>query len=210
MALFEALIQGVRERARQKDISRLQKAKEMLELQRYLQSVGRGHSTRELAYLTDISQSTVTGQLAIAQALTDEALGRVGVTPEEIGHLCHGELLRIAKLPAYLRTAPLRQAARARLAEPVARGSTLVQRASSVREQRRASAYARMRDEGRFHVQVDAPVTELSRNQAYDFLDDMLPAVANLAEIVMGSSKSYYIGVTGNGGILVYLGPQGS
>lgn len=208
MGLLEAVVQGVKERAQRRDLARLQKARDMLEFQTYLRSSRRAHSTRDLAALVGVSQSTVAGQLTIAGALTEEYLERIGIAAEEIGHLSHGELLRVAKLPAYLRASPLRQAARAAAAEPAVIASGRSMGKGGVREARRAAAYRRMRDEGEFVLAVPQPTVDLSRQQAFDYLDDALPAVANLAEIVMGSNRTYYIGLTGNGGILVYLRPQ--
>jgi hypothetical protein len=208
MGLFEAVVEGVRERAQRKDLSRWQKAQEMLELQNYLRGVQRAYSTRDLASLTGVSQSTISGQLTVAQALSEQALRAVGVSPEDIADLSQGELLRIAKLPTYLRRGPLRQAARSRSAEVQALTALVSHRKPGLREQKRAAAYQRMRDEGRFLLEIPEPVGGLSRAQAADYLDDVLPAVANVAEVVMERPDSYYIAVTGNGGILVYLGAR--
>jgi hypothetical protein len=208
MGLFEAVVEGVRERAQRKDLSRWQKAQEMLELQEYLKSSQRPNSTRDLASLTGSSQSTVSGQLTVAQALSEPALRAAGVSPEDIAHLSQNELLRIAKLPTYLRRGPLRQAARSRSLDTQAPAALVPRRTPGPREQNRAAAYRKMRDEGRFLLEIPEPVAELSKAQAADYLDDVLPAVASVAEVMMERSDSYYIAVTGNGGILVYLGAR--
>jgi hypothetical protein len=72
-----------------------------------------------------------------------------------------------------------------------------------------AEAFAARAQELRARLHVDAEPREQAprAGQATHGIRPQ-PAVANIAEVVMGASKSYYIGVTGNGGILVYLGPQ--
>ena len=210
MGLFDAVVQGVRERAKRRDVPRLQKAMDMHEFQGYLRNAGRSHSTRDLAALTGVSQSTVSNQIAIAESLSHPVLARSGVTPDDLAHLSYSELLRIAKLPLYLRDAPLRQAARG-LESTVSAAPAGLHSVGlpKVREERRAAAYRRMREEGDFRVEITKPVAELTTKEASEYLDDFLPAVANMAEILLGNTKTYYIGVTGNGGILVYLGPAG-
>lgn len=181
----------------------------MAELQAYLRSVGHPHSTRELARLTGIAQSTIAEQLTIADALPESNLAKVGISTDDLARVPHSTLLRIAKLPPYLRNQPLIQATRGAdvTAEPIPTTAAGGTRKASVREMQRAAAYNRMREEGDFQVTIPKPVGELSTKEANEYLDDLLPAVANIAEAVIGASRSYYIGLTGNGGILVYLRP---
>lgn len=208
MSLIDVLAAGVAERANRQDISRWQKAQEMLEFQRYLQTIRRSHSTRDLARLTGVAQSTITEQLTIATALDASVLAQHGIRPAEMEQVPHRTLLQIAKLPPYLRAKPLRDLLRG-LTGSVPSDSLGAKRGrKTARESRRAALYQRMREEGQFLLEVPKPMAELSHKEASEYLDELLPALANLAQVVLGTNRSHYIGLTGNGGILVYLAPQ--
>jgi len=114
MNFVEILAKTVGERAREPGISAWQKADEMAELQRYITAGGANGSTRELARLTNVPQTRVAEQLTIASSLNRAALKQFGVSPTEIGVAEHRTLLRIAKLPAYLRQKPVRDAVQRR------------------------------------------------------------------------------------------------
>lgn len=204
MSLADALIAAVAERARRPDLSSWQKAREMLEFQLYLRSKDQPHSTRDLARSTGVAQTKVSEQLTIASELTEDELAQHKIEVGEIESIPHSTLFRIAKLPHYLRGKPLRDAVRKGTAAAGAIGPYAPR---GPREHRRAAAYARMREEGNFLVEVPKPIVELSSQEAKDYLDEFLPALANLAEAVIGSRRSYYIGLAGNGGIVIYLAP---
>jgi hypothetical protein len=208
VSLVDVVAAGVTERANRQDISRWQKAQEMLEFQRYLQTVKRPHSTRDLARLTGVAQSTVAEQLTIATALSASVLAQHGIRPEALAHVPHRTLLQIAKLPPYLRTKPLRDILKGGAGTATPDMLVARQGRMTVRESRRAAHYQRMREEGQFLLEVPKPMAELSHKEANEYLDELLPALANLAQVVLGTNRSHYIGLTGNGGILVYLAPQ--
>lgn len=174
----------------------------MLDFQHYLRSINEPHSIRDLARLTGVGHSTVNEQLVIAAALSERILSEQGLAPDALSHAPHRTLLRIAKLPPYLRTQPLRDVARTG-DNAVDGGATPV---AAAREARRSEVYTMLR-KGEFRVNLSRPIPELSRTEAHDCLDMMLPALARLAEVVISSRRSHYIGLTGNGGILVYLAP---
>jgi hypothetical protein len=151
--------------------------------------------------LIQLPQTRVAELLTIAVEMSSEELGRYGVSPEDLKSVEHRTLLRIAKLPAYLRDKPLRDAIKS--------GTTLdsVPRGIEVRERRRAEVFAHLQDQGEFLLEIPQPITALSPRHAKEFLDELLPAFAHLAEIVKGTKRSHYIGLAGNGGIVIYLAP---
>ena len=176
----------------------------MLEFQLYLRSKDQPHSTRDLARLTGVAHTKVAEQLTIASELGKDALGGYDVELGDVQGVPHSTLLRVAKLPPYLRRKPLQDAAR-KAASPI--GGIGDYEPRGPRENRRAAVYARMQEEGNFLVEVPKPVRQLSAKEAKDYLDEVLPAVAHLVEVAIGTKRSYYIGLTGNGGIMVYLAP---
>jgi len=70
MGLYEAVVEGVAERAHRGEISRWERAREMLELQSFLRDQGRAHSVAQLERLTGVRWHTIAEQLVIATALT--------------------------------------------------------------------------------------------------------------------------------------------
>jgi hypothetical protein len=206
VSLAHALGKAMVERMRCQDLSAWQKAADLAEYRAYLKSVGRPHSTRDLAKLVELPQTRVAEQLTIAVELDAHSLARYGISPEELTEAEHRALLRIAKLPHYLRERPVRE-----LAKPTAvvapRGDT---RGATVRESRRSSVFAKLRDEGQLLIDIPSPIVSLSQVEARNYLDEFLPALAHLAEIVMGAKRSHYIGLAGNGGIVIYLAPAAS
>jgi hypothetical protein len=186
-----------------KDVSAWQKAAELAEFQTYLRSAGQPHSTRDLAKLLEIPATRVTEQLTIATALDPGSLARYGVTAEELTDAEHRALLRIAKLPHYLRDKPIRDLARPAAVVAVRAGAS----GATVRENRRSHAFAKLRDEGHLLIDIPPPIASLSQGEAREYLDELLPAFAHLAEIVKGANRSHYIGLAGNGGIILYLAP---
>ncbi|HZH02712.1 MAG TPA: hypothetical protein VEY30_02940 [Myxococcaceae bacterium] len=74
------------------------------------------------------------------------------------------------------------------------------------RYRRRAHLFERLRDEGGFHLSLIEPLGQLSVREARLHVDQLLPLIANLAEKVSLRGSGYYIGTTGNGGLLIYLG----
>jgi hypothetical protein len=101
----------IAKRARQKDIPPWQKARELLGLRDYMRSAGEPHSTRDVARLTGIGPTTVLERIQIATALTEKVLTKARITEQQLSGVRHVALLRIAKLPPYLRANPLRAAA---------------------------------------------------------------------------------------------------
>ena len=205
MSFADALVATVAERARRTDISPWQKSQEMRDFQMYLRDRKQPHSTRDLARLIGMGQAKISEQLVIAAELDKEALAKYGTEPGELDGVPHSALLRIAKLPHYLRRKPLRDALRKD--DDGVEGSINSYAPKGPREHRRAAVYARMREEGSFSVEVPKPVIQLTTKEAKDYLDEFLPALANLVEVVMGTKRTHYIGLTGNGGIVVYLAP---
>ncbi len=201
VSLTETLVSAIAERVRRADIPTWQKAQDVAELQSFLRSKRCPHSTRELGRLIQLPQTRVAELLTIATELSPEALDRYGVTPEDLKLVEHRALLRIAKLPSYLRDKPLRDAMKG--------SPTLdaVQRGIEVRERRRAEVFTHLKEQGEFLLEIPQPITTLSPRHAKDFLDELLPAFAHLAEIVKGTKRSHYIGLAGNGGIVIYLAP---
>lgn len=206
MGLFEALVEGVTERAQRKDVSRWEKARDMLELRNFLQSQGRQHTLRHLTELTGVSRATISEQLMIAEVLTVEVLAQSGVSPMAVAQTPHTTLLRIARMPSPLRGAALRETVGSEERDDdVTKAAG--RRSIDARQRRRAQLFERLRDEGGFHVSVVEPLREVSVKQAKAYLDQMLPALASFTETLIGDERSYYIGVTGNGGLFVYLSP---
>lgn len=203
--ITEHVAAAVAERAQQKNISRWQKARELLGLQDYLKSVGEPHSTRDIARLTKIAPTTVVEHLQVATALTPEVLASAGVSEEQLSAVRHRTLLRIAKLPPYLRANPLRAAARGE--DPLV-SETRLDRMPAKRDARRADTYAALCEGREVPVSLPRPISELSAAEINDCLDVMLPTLARLAEIVIPPQRSHYVAHTGNGGILVYLCPS--
>lgn len=203
MGLYEALVEGVSERAQRKDVSRWEKARDMLELQQFLRAHGRPHSLRHLAQLTGVARHTVSDQLVIAETLTPEVLAQSGVPPMALQRTPHVTLLRIAQMPGPLRPAALRETVGSEESE------SLVPRNVSldVRYRARSQLFERLRDEGGFHISVVEPLRHLSVRDARAHLEQLLPALANFAEVIL-TDRSYYVGVTGNGGLFVYLSPS--
>ena len=206
MGLFEAVVEGVAERAQRKDISRWEKARDMLDLRTFLQSQGRQHSLRHLAELTRVARATISEQLLVAETLTPEVLARSGVSPMAVARTPHTTLLRIARLPPPLRGAALRETVGSQEGEDVTAAAGRM--SIDARHRRRAQLFERLREEGGFHVSVVEPLRDVSVRQAKAYLDHMLPALASLTETLLGTERSYYIGVTGNGGLFVYLSPS--
>lgn len=203
MSLAQALGQTLAERMRRPDVSAWQKAADLAEYQAYLRSVGQPHSTRDLAKLLEIPQTRVAEQLTIAGELDASSLARYGVSPEDLTDAEHRALLRIAKLPHYLREKPVREMAKPAAAGALREGAGR----TTVREVRRSNIFAKLRDEGQFLIDIPSPIVSLSQGEARNYLDEFLPALAHLAEIVKGANRSHYIGLAGNGGIVIYLAP---
>jgi hypothetical protein len=203
VSLAEALQKTVAERMHRSDVSPWQKASDVAEYQAYLKSVGRPHSTRDIAQALGVPQTRVSEQLIIAAQLDSESLTRYGVTAAELTDAEHRNLLRIAKLPHYLREKPIRDLARARLGETLPTTTNK----KTVHERRRADLFAKLRDEGQLLIEIPAPINTLTRTEARTYLDEFLPALAHLAELIKGANRSHYIGLAGNGGIVIYLSP---
>jgi hypothetical protein len=113
-------------------------------------------------------------------------------------------LLRIAHLPGPLRPGALRETIGSEETEPGIRGTVSL----DARYRARTQLFERLRDEGGFHLSVVEPLRHLSARDARAHLDQLLPALANFAEVILGNDRSYYVGVTGNGGLFVYLSPS--
>ncbi len=62
------------------------------------------------------------------------------------------------------------------------------------------------RIQGGFHLGLVEPLGQLSAREARLHVDKLLPLIANLAEKVSLRGSGYYIGTTGNGGLLICLG----
>ncbi|HEX8211294.1 MAG TPA: hypothetical protein VF584_14060 [Longimicrobium sp.] len=205
MSLSEALAKTVTDRVRRADLSAWQKAVDVAEFQHYLRTSNQPHSTRDLARLLQIPQSRVAEQLTIASELGAPALARYGVSVEAVGNADHRALLRIAKLPHYLREKPIRDCARG---ADAGKARELTGAGAVTRERRRASVFEKLRDEGQLLIDIPRPIVTLTPSEARSYLDEFLPALAHLAEMVKGSTKSHYIGLAGNGGIVIYLSPS--
>lgn len=207
MGLFEAVVEGVADRAQRKDVSRWEKARDMLELRTFLESQGRESTLRRLSELTGVARPTISEQMVIAEAITPEALATAGISPMALTRAPHTTLLRIARLPVALRSSALREAVGSEESDDLVTSSA--GRVSlDARYRRRAQLFERLRDEGGFHVNVVEPLRDVSVRQARAYVDQMLPALANLTEKLLPVGRSYYIGVTGNGGLFVYLSPE--
>lgn len=202
MSLADAIGATLADWLKRDDASAWQKSAEVAELQAYLRSAGRPHSTRELARLLHLSPSRVSEQLTIASELDENSFARYGVSPAQIAGTDHRTLLRIAKLPHYLRDKVIRDSARDD-PRPSRTGSNV-----PVREQRRTLVFSKLRDEGQFLIDIPQPIVSLTAAEAGGHLNDFLPALAHLAEIVKGRNRSHYIGLAGNGGIVIYLSPS--
>ena len=204
MGLYEALVEGVAARAQRKDISRWEKARDMLELQGFLRTQGRPHSLRHLAQLTSVARHTIAEQLVIAETLTPEVLARAGVSPMALQRTPHSTLLRIARMPGPLQAGALRETVGSEESE----AGVPAPASLDVRYRARTQLFERLRDQGGLHISVVEPLRHLSAREARAHLDQLLPALANFAEVVLGTDRSYYVGVTGNGGLFVYLSPS--
>lgn len=203
MSLTEALATTLKDRMRRTDLSAWQKAADVAEFQGFLRTNNRPHSTRDLAKLLQIAQTGVVERLTIATELDSASLVRYGLLPRDLTGADHRALLRIAKLPHYLRDKPLRDLAKSQAAGQLGPLAGAV----AVRERRRENVFAKLRDEGQLLIEIPYPIVSLSVAEARSYLDEFLPALAHLAEIVKGANRSHYIGVAGNGGIVIYLSP---
>lgn len=206
VSLAQALGTTLAERMRRQDVSAWQKAADLAEYRAYLKSVGQPHSTRDLARLVEVPHTRVAEQLTIAAELDPGSLARYGISPEELTDAEHRALLRVAKLPHYLREKPARELAKPGAMVSIPGGTS----GPSARESRRANIFAKLRDEGQFLIDIPSPIVSLSQGEARNYLDEFLPALAHLAEIVKGGDRSHYIGLAGNGGIVIYLAPAPS
>lgn len=188
------------ERAKRRDISRWQKAVDMLELRNYLRLHGRSHSYRVLASLTGIARVTISEQITIASAITPDVLEAAGVTPEQIVLLTHSTLLRIAEMPP-----PQRRWA---LWDAVYGDRTLQQRPAGGQD----PVGRRVRDDhhhDRSRSALQWPErTDLSPEEASRQLRTLIPRIAVLAELVAGATRSHYIAQTQHGGYVIYLAPS--
>jgi hypothetical protein len=202
VSLVEALAAAVAQRTKSEEVSAWQKATEVAEFQAYLKSCGKPHSTREIGTLLGLPQTRVAEQLTIATKLAESVLARYGVDPVSLTNAEHRGLLRIAKLPHYLREKLVRDAARNDVSQVSSMEGTKM-----VREKRRERLYSQLRDEGQLIIEIPDRIVTLSQSQARTYLDEFLPALAHLAEIVKGGNRSHYIGLAGNGGIVIYLSP---
>lgn len=201
MGLYEAVVEGVAERAHRREISRWERAREMLELQAFLRDHGRAHTVAQLERLTGVRRNTIAEQLVIAEALTPEVLASAGVAPMALAQTPHSTLLRIAQLPGPMRAGALRDSVGSPEVEPLSPRQNI-----DARYRRRAHLFERLRDEGGFHLSLVEPLRQLSTREARLHVDQLLPLIANLAEKVSLRGSGYYIGTTGNGGLLIYLG----
>jgi hypothetical protein len=202
MSLAKALGKTLAERMRSPDVSAWQKAAELAEYQSYLRSTGQPHSTRDLARLLETPATRIGERLTIASELDVASLARYGITPDDLVDAEHRAVLRVAKLPHYLREKPIRDLTRA--PQQPANAVTAV---GTIREGRRSTIYSRLREEGQLLIEIPAPIVSLSQSEARNYLDEFLPALAHLAELVKGANRSHYIGLAGNGGIIIYLAP---
>lgn len=205
MGLYEAIVEGIAERAQRKDVSRWEKAREMLELQTFLREQGRPYSVAHLERLTGVRWHTIAEQLTIAAALTPDVLGRAGISEMALMQIPHSTLLRIAQMPGPMRADSLRDLTIGGELETATPAKMI-----DARYRRRAQLFERFRDQGDLQLRIPEPLSRLTVLEAKAHLDYLLPVLANLAETVSGSGNSYYIGVTGNGGLFVYLGPSSS
>lgn len=205
MGLYEALVDGVAERAQRKDLSRWEKARDMLELQGFLKSQGRGYNVTQLERLTAVRRNTITEQLVIAATLTPDLLAEAGVSPMALASTPHSTLLRIAQLPGPMRRSALRETVGSDEREALGRSRNI-----DARYRQRAQMFERLRDQGGLHIGIVEPLGQVSVGEAKSYLDLLLPAVANFAETVTRGGGAYYIGPTGNGGLLVYLSANNS
>jgi hypothetical protein len=196
VSLAKAIVTALADRLGRGDVSAWQKARDVAEFQAYLRGVGQQSSTREIGRLLGISQSRITEFLSIASELTPQFLEKLSISAAQLDEVDHRALFRVSKLPPYLRHKPLKDALR-----PVG------QLATQTHEDRRAYAYKRLATEGRFVLEIEEPIVQLTPKEARTHLDDMLPAVAHLVERIKGSNRSHYIGLAGNGGIVIYLAP---
>lgn len=205
MSLSEALAKTVADRVHRSELSAWQKAVDVAEFQHYLRTNSQPHSTRDLARMLQIPQTRVAEQITIASELGAAALSRYGVSIADLSGADHRTLLRIAKLPHYLREKPIRDCAKG--TEP-SKPRELTGARAAIRERRRASVYQKLRDEGQLLIDIPSPIVTLTPSEAHSYLDEFLPALAHLAEMVKGSTRSHYIGLAGNGGIVIYLSPS--
>lgn len=203
MSLADALQQTLAERMHRSDVSAWQKASDVAEYQAYLKLAGRPHSTRDIAQALRVPQTRVSEQLIIATQLDPVSLTRYGVVAAELIEVEHRSLLRIAKLPHYLRDKPIRDLARAHSGETLPTSTNK----KPAHERRRADLFAKLRDEGQLLIEIPAPINTLTQSEARTYLDEFLPALAHLAELTKGPNRSHYIGLAGNGGIVIYLSP---
>lgn len=177
------------------------RAREMLELQSFLRSQRRAHSVAQLERLTGVRWHTISEQLVIATMLTPELLNSAGLSPMALEHTSHSALLRIAQLPGPMRAGALRDVIGSADTETVTPRQSI-----DSRYRRRAQLFERLRDSGGFHLNIVEPLSQVPTREARLHVDQLLPLFANLAEKVAVQGSRYYIGTTGNGGLLIYLG----
>jgi hypothetical protein len=201
MGLYEAIVDGVAERSQRKELSRWEKARDMLELQEHLRDHGHTHSISQLERLTGVRRHTISEQLVIASTLTPEALAKAGVSPIALANTPNSTLLRLAQLPGPVRSGAIREAVGSDAENEVTVPSSSV----DVRHRQRAQLFERLRDEGGLHIGVVEPLGRLSVREARSYLEQLVPAIANLAETVTHGHGACYIAATGNGGLLLYL-----
>ena len=203
MSLADALANAVTERLQRHDVSAWQKATDVADFQAYLRSVGQPHSTRDLAKVLRVPQTRVAEQLVIAAELNPASLARYKIRPEDLVEAEHRGLLRVAKLQHYLRDKPLRD-----LVKPTSEPRPVPGSGTpTVRERVRSSVFDKLKDEGHLLIEIPGPIVSLTQREAREYLDEFLPALAHLAEIVKGKKQSHYIALAGNGGIVIYLSP---
>jgi hypothetical protein len=203
LSLATAISKTLAERLRSASVPAWQKAAELAEFRAYLKGIGQPHSTRDLARRLERPATRVGELLTIATELTSESLARYGLSSDDLVDAEHRSLLRVAKLPHYLREKPIRERV-----GPPRRPADALAGTAAVREGRRSTVYQRLGEEGQLLIDIPAPIVTLTQSEARNYLDEFLPALAHLAELVKGANRSHYIGLAGNGGIIIYLAPS--
>lgn len=203
MSLVHTVASAVAERLKDGQVSAWVKASYVAEFQTYLRSMGAPNSTRDLAMHLDVPQTRIAEQLTIASELDATSLARYGVSSEDLADAPHRDLFRTAKLTHYLRDKPLRDLARK---HPPLIGNAAPGK-PTLRERRRSNIFEKLRDEGQLLIDIPQPMRNLSKPEASTYLDEFLPALAHLMEIVKEKNRTHHIALAGNGGLVIYVHP---
>lgn len=193
---FDAHLIGVSENNQRANLSAWEKSVEALELQQHAKAAGRPHAQRDLARYLNRNVAIINQQLAIASAITTDALDRAKLNARDVCKLPLETLHRIAKrepnerLHALVAAVGMHHARRApQPAESVEalqkRDRTSqheqVENATPVQVVERLDRRTSFWERGGFQVHIRKPFRDLDPAKAESYIQDLLPGISALA-----------------------------